>query len=820
MSCFLCDKRNQNSGEDQYPCICDRFVHPFPLNIGAGLDRLPRQIATFPEFRRAMLKSVRTEQVEIIDNNNMLVKIIPLVNLRARDKDDLGIMLLEMWAYICDSLSFYDEVIANEAYLRTSSLRPNLRRLIALLGYLPRPAVGSVVELAALAEGRLQLRLPAGTAFRSGAFNGNPPQVFELDNDTYIHPLTNRFGIVAPHAGKVLVETPDSVLVNLSGDIKEDSLLLLINTTDSSQTGGVVVKKLEKLKGIDNRKYINLIFTSETKLKKDTLLENLQVLKSTLTAGLWTVSATSESLNANKITLNVLSHQIKAEDYILMVCQDEKRWFRVSKVTEVMRYTMPSGEIVINGNKFVVPGITVPVTELELDVSVNSSLRKSGGSPDWSPAICGNITVYFGMQVTATIIDEPNATLSAADPLCFNDNIEKPVDDFTSSRFILQDKNTYGLGMDGSISYEQKKLVPDTTDSWPQKLTLPVDVYGNAITASRGEKVDNEVLGSGDTSLSNQTFKLKKKPLTYQLLSTSKTDQLVKSTLSVYVNGILWTEADRFYGKSEKDEIYIVRQNDEGESLVTFGNGIRGQRLPSGAGNVICSYRFGAEAACPPSGSVTQISKPVKGLKSVKNILPAFGGADAEDAEDLRTYAPKSALLLGRVVSMKDMQALAESYPGVRAVQTEWRWDKLKQCASAHIYYIGDIALKTGLSEKIRSFADPSTPITVEKAESNPLFLSLNIKINEKYRDNDIIREIRSTLLDVKTGLLAPENISIGIPLYRSKIFEAVLNVDGTETVQGIYIGSDDFSDFAVVPGTGMFFDIEQGSLIINGTEN
>ena len=36
------------------------------------------------------------------------------------------------------------------------------------------------------------------------------------------------------------------------------------------------------------------------------------------------------------------------------------------------------------------------------------------------------------------------------------------------------------------------------------------------------------------------------------------------------------------------------------------------------------------------------------------------------------------------------------------------------------------------------------------------------------------------------------------------------------------YIGCDgeNFNDFAIVPGTGYFFDIEQGILIINGKDN
>ena len=112
------------------------------LVIHAGLDRLPRQIATFPEFRSAMLALIPQEPA--------------LANWRARSSDDFGITLLEMWAYVCDSISFYDEVIAQEEYLRTAQLRPSLRKLVALLGYLPRPAVAAKVELALLAEGRTE----------------------------------------------------------------------------------------------------------------------------------------------------------------------------------------------------------------------------------------------------------------------------------------------------------------------------------------------------------------------------------------------------------------------------------------------------------------------------------------------------------------------------------------------------------------------------------------------------------------------------------------------------------------------------------------
>lgn len=816
MSCANCTNKSIESSS-LYSCICDQFVHPVSLNISAGLNKLPRQIATFHEFRKAMLRDIKTEVVELIDSNNTLISVLPLANWRARDKDDLGIMLLEMWAYICDSLSFYDEVLANEAYIKTSFLKPNLRRLIDLLGYLPSPAVGSMVELAAVAEGRLQLKLPIGTAFRSGAFDGNPPQVFELTNEATIHPFTNQLGIIAPHKGVILNNYPSALLAELKSEIKENDLLLLNNKTDSTQNGGAVVSNIVKYIGVDGRKYNKVNFTTWTLLRQGALLINLQLLKPQLSSGLWTLSQQTESISSNKIVLNILSSQVNPGGFILMVYANDIRWFKVIAIAEVLRSSLPENEIKINGNVYKMPGVSTSVSELTLDVSVNSSLRKKTGAITWDSTKLTGIKVHFGMQSVASIIDEPNNFLTSADPLWLTKPLETPIEDYHPINFLFQDKNTIGVKAKGRVSYDESKITLDSETVWDTPLTLPVNVYGNVITATRGESVKNEKMGSGNASLASQTFKLKKKPLSYYPSVTIANDQSVKNTLTVYVNGILWKEVSTFFGASEYDQVYIVRQNDDEESFITFGDGIRGQRLPTGMDNVICNYRFGAGAAGPPAGSVSQISKPVKGLRSVKNLVAAFGGADAEKTESMREFAPKSALLLGRVVSLQDMQALTASYPGVRAVQVEWRWDIRKLRATAHIFYIGDAGIETGISQRIRNSADPTIPITVKKASSYPLFLSLNIKVNDRYLEKDVLKSLRIALLDSENGLLAPENIGIGTPLFRSRIFESVLNIEGIEAVQSIQIDGENFGDFAILPGTGYFFDIEKGSLTING---
>ena len=160
-------------------CPCDKLIHPPKPDIPAGLSSLPRQLAGFPEYRRAMLHQIQTHP--------------PLEHWRAREGDDRGVMLIEMWAYVLDILAFYDERIADETYLRTAKLRPSLRRLVELIGYRPRPAVAASVSLAAIVDDLRPLVLPAGTRFRSAAFDGEPPQVFESSVDTVIEPKRNEW---------------------------------------------------------------------------------------------------------------------------------------------------------------------------------------------------------------------------------------------------------------------------------------------------------------------------------------------------------------------------------------------------------------------------------------------------------------------------------------------------------------------------------------------------------------------------------------------------------------------------------------------------
>jgi len=63
--------------------------------------------------------------------------------LKTRDPSDPAIALLDSWALVADVLSFYQERIANEGYLRTALERRSVLELARLIGYQLRPGVAA-----------------------------------------------------------------------------------------------------------------------------------------------------------------------------------------------------------------------------------------------------------------------------------------------------------------------------------------------------------------------------------------------------------------------------------------------------------------------------------------------------------------------------------------------------------------------------------------------------------------------------------------------------------------------------------------------------
>src|SRR5690242_8829744 len=150
------------------PCGCCSGVEvitPEPEANRPGLTALAYRAGTHASFLESMIARLSTLYLDIpaSDGSGGYLRIRPLNGLRTRESDDPSIALLDAWATVADVLTFYQERIANEAYLRTATERLSILELARLIGYRLRPAVSASVYLAFTAADGFEGTIPAGT---------------------------------------------------------------------------------------------------------------------------------------------------------------------------------------------------------------------------------------------------------------------------------------------------------------------------------------------------------------------------------------------------------------------------------------------------------------------------------------------------------------------------------------------------------------------------------------------------------------------------------------------------------------------------------
>ncbi len=794
-------------------CKCDKFQFPLPMSIAAGLTRLLRQTGTFPDFRRALLHAASVPHGTALeedpvwskryllerDRDSLKKSLDAIGRWRGRHPQDFGIMLFELWAYVCDLTSFYDEVIANETYVRTASRRDSLRRLIAPLGYIPRPAVAALAELVGFAEGRQVVTLPVGTAFRSGAFKGNPPQVFEVTSETTIHPLLNEWSLL-PIRQRFFLPQPFLLCRPGTVNVKVNELVV-VSVGSAPQLRRVT--QVTDYVGLSGENYVRVSVDDPLRIPLGTLYSTIRLLKASAIASPWMLSVASEtSIDGNSIYLDSVNRQIRRDE--LVILDSGRPWVRTVlrnlDATRTVRAEVPapSGSTTIAP----VPAVTAIVSKVTFTEPIPSEIV----------AAAPQINVHYGFVDAGIVVAEAMGVINQHDVLSVRAPIESPRDSSPPGSFQLEDKNNVGLARPGTLNFASGAFTVQG-NPWPEGLVTPVKLFGNVIAASRGETVVGEMLGSGDGTIANQSFMLKKSPLTYLPAPSATTPSGLTSSLKVYVDGLQWTEVPGFYGRNSQDEVYTVRENDKNQSVVTFGDGVTGRRLSSGA-QVTAEYRHGGGAAMPPAGSITQIAKPVKGLKSVRSPVAVYGGADAEPGSSLQKFAPRSALLLGRAVSLADLEAAAASYSGVRAVAADWRWSSRLQLPAAHVWYLADGDLTELLLNRLRTLTQPDTIVQVEPATAFHRMLFIEVTVDPKRLQGDVLSATRLALMDAESGLLPPERLGIGKPLFRSRLFEFLVNVPGVDSVTGLNVDYSPFSSVGIKPPPGRYFEFE---LFLNG---
>jgi hypothetical protein len=183
------------SGSASCMCVCCSGISvqtPAVEGDLPGLSSITYRTGTWATFKQSMLARLSSSEFPALSF------------LKTRDDDDFSIALLDASSVVLDILTFYQERLANESYLRTARQLQSLTELARLIGYQPAPGVAASTYLAfslKVATGlppdpsTKAITIPAGTQVQSVPEQRQTPQTFETSADIFAKPDWNALAV-------------------------------------------------------------------------------------------------------------------------------------------------------------------------------------------------------------------------------------------------------------------------------------------------------------------------------------------------------------------------------------------------------------------------------------------------------------------------------------------------------------------------------------------------------------------------------------------------------------------------------------------------
>ncbi|MGB5974174.1 MAG: hypothetical protein WBG38_12695, partial [Nodosilinea sp.] len=290
--------------------------------------------------------------------------------------------------------------------------------------------------------------------------------------------------------------------------------------------------------------------------------------------------------------------------------------------------------------------------------------------------------------------------------------------------------------------------------------------------------------GNGDSREIFQTFKLPKAPLTYLPDKSAMPPETPE--LEIFVGDRRWTQVPSLFDQDPKAEVYVVREDVNGESWVQFGDGKTGARLPSGVKNIKALYRTGTGAygALKPDTKV-QTTDRLAGLDQIWLPGVASGGTEPENGDNAKAAAPGKIQSLGRLVSLRDFETEAIAIAGISKAIAAWQLvDNVPSVVLTVLMENGrenEFETVRGILATASRCRGPQRfPVLVKQGQVRYLYLRLVASLHPAFRPELLTQAIQTTLgVGDRHGLLGLGQRQFGQREYATRIEATVQQVEG-----------------------------------------
>lgn len=326
------------------------------------------------------------------------------------------------------------------------------------------------------------------------------------------------------------------------------------------------------------------------------------------------------------------------------------------------------------------------------------------------------------------------------------------------------------------------------------KTAGPLQLMGNVAEASHGETQREDAIGNGDASVAFQRFPVPPGEITHLPVST---DTRPQPQVSLRVDGVEWQEVASLYGAAPKARSYTLRIPADDDPVLSGGDGLRaGARFPTGALNLRLTRRLGAGLAGNLKAGQLGIplEKPV-GLKAVTNLADTSGGASGETAEDARHAAPDVVRTFGRIVSLRDFEAMATASGLAARAHVTWVWNRMQRTAHLTVAGPDGVALSpenlTLLYDQLTASRDPNRPLMLDNRVRVPIALAAKLLRNPAY-EPDAVQAAATAAI---TQAFAFDRVQMGRPVHLSDAYAVLQGVAGVMAVDVDLLHLKDHTD-------------------------
>jgi hypothetical protein len=227
-----------------------------------------------------------------------------------------------------------------------------------------------------------------------------------------------------------------------------------------------------------------------------------------------------------------------------------------------------------------------------------------------------------------------------------------------------------------------------------------------------------------------------------------------------------------------------------------FGDGLTG-RAPGAQSTFQARYRLGGgTAGNVAAGRLTRWlpradgtpAVPVGAHLTVWNPLPAHGGTDAEDLDQVRMLAPHAYRTQLRAVTEQDYADTASSVAGVQRSVDRRRWAGSWYVHEVSVDPLADRVDDPAVPAEVAALLELRRTTGVDVAVARPVYVPLLVEVEvcllPGYLGSDVERQLLDVLssrvlADGRTGLFHPDRFTFGQPLYLSDVVAAVMGVAG-----------------------------------------